>query len=536
MMTTATPDPLARALLDPECYPDRPSAVELQETHISWVFLAGTYAYKVKKTVALPFLDFSTLEARHHFCCEELRLNRRFAPEIYLDVVAIRGSRGAPRIGGAGPVVDYALRMRCFPQENLASSLIACGELTVELVTDFAEYLARLHRSFAPAPPDTDYGTPESVLRNALANFSEIGAMLGTGDDADALSALRAWTEREFLGRCCAFRARRAAGMVRECHGDLHLGNIVAIDGALVPFDCIEFNPALRWNDVMSEVAFLVMDLLDRKAAHLAWAFTNAYLEATGAYCDLEVLRFYTVYRAMVRAKIHLLRARQPGLARDEASRLMRAYRGYVALAGLCTRLGKPLLVLMHGLSGSGKSTLAAELGTQLGAIRIRSDVERKRLQGLPPLARTGSAIGSGLYDASATEATYERLAEAARAVAHAGYTAIVDAAFLRRSQRARLIEVARGLGVAIAAVDVRAPEALLRSRILSRFRDPSEATVEILEHQMASAEPISCAERLPIVAADTTTGATTALARLVAAELEALQRSGSPAGPVCAS
>jgi hypothetical protein len=265
------------------------------------------------------------------------------------------------------------------------------------------------------------------------------------------------------------------------------------------------------------------MDLMDQGAPHLAWAFTNAYLEATGVYSSLAVLRFYTVYRAMVRAKIHLLRSRQPGLAADEALRLVGAYREYIDLAQRCTTHGDPSLILMHGLSGSGKSTLAAALVTTLGAIRIRSDVERKRLQGLPPLARTDSAPGLGLYDAGVTEGTYQRLAEAARAVLGAGYNAIVDAAFLERSQRATLIDAARSLGVAVAAVDVRAPEALLRSRITARAADPSEATVEVLERQIATAEPISPAEGLPIVAADTATGVTAALARQVAADLASL-------------
>ena len=519
-MTTAPADPFARALLNPECYPCAGTDVELQETHISWVFLTGDYAYKVKKPVVMDFLDFRTLESRRHYCNEELRLNRRFAPDLYLDVMEIRGSRETPQVGGSGPLIDYALRMRRFPQGALASSLLLRGELAPRLLTDFAAHLARLHSSLPAVRPASGYGTPESVLHHALASFNDIAPLLEESDDIDVLSELWDWTEREFLNRYGELRDRHARGMVRECHGDLHLGNIVAIHGSLVPFDCIEFSPSLRWNDVMSDVAFLVMDLIERGASQPAWTFTNAYLEATGNYSGLAVLRFYVVYRAIVRAKIHLLRSRQPGLAAADASRLIGAYRDYIRVARRCTLLEKPSLVLMHGLSGSGKSTLAAELATHLGAVRIRSDIERRRLHGLPPLAHSDSTVGGGLYDPEASDGTYRRLAEAAQAVLGGGYTAIVDAAFLRRSQRARLADVASSLGAPVAIVDVQAPEALLRSRIKARTGDPSEATVEVLERQIATAEAISPCEGRAVITADTGPGVTAALVRHVTEHL----------------
>jgi aminoglycoside phosphotransferase family enzyme/predicted kinase len=534
IMANPATDTLVTALLKRECYPHAVAEVELHETHISSVFLAGPYAYKVKKPVALGFLDFSTLDKRRHYCEEELRLNRRFAPELYLDVVEIRGSRDAPRIGGTGPLVEWALRMQRFPQEALASGLLERGELTPNLVTDFAIYLAHFHSSLPPAPRDTHYGTPDSIRQNALQNFDQISPLLDRREDAEMLRVLRDWTERELASRTCELGARRSAGMVRECHGDLHLRNIVAINGRLVPFDCLEFSPELRWNDVMSEVAFLVMDLMDHGALPLAWAFLNAYVEATGGYSSLAVLRFYLVYRAVVRAKIDLLRARQPALPAGDASRLMGAYRGYIDLATRCATQVNPALILMHGLSGSGKSTIAAGLVPALGAIRIRSDVERKRLQGLPPLARTGSEVARGAYEVRATEDTYTRLAEAARDVAAAGYAAIVDATFLKRSQRAKLTQVALGLGVPITVVDVHAPTDVLRSRIALRSGDPSEATVQVLEHQIATAEPICASEQLPVIAVDTAADSSAHLVRDVAARLAASDRACPPVDSHC--
>lgn len=500
---------LAEALTEPECYPHPVEHVEKLETHISWVFLAGPYAYKVKKPVSLGFLDFSTLDARRACCEDELRLNRRFAPELYLDVVEIRGARESPRISGAGPVVEYALRMRRFPQEALASRMLARGALTPAHLGEFARYLARFHSSLPPAAPSSGYGAPAAVLGNAIQNFDQIAPLLADAEDRDALAALQSWTEREFRLRRGAFEERCAAGMVRECHGDLHLGNVVLLEDRLVPFDCIEFSAALRWNDVMSEVAFLAMDLHDRHAEALAWLFVGAYLEETGAYSSMAVLRFYMVYRAMVRAKVHLMRAQQEGLDAAERARLTQQYRQYVALAMRLAMLERRALVLMHGLSGSGKSTVAAALSGALGALRIRSDVERKRLGGMAPLSRSGSRLAADLYDARATSDTYARLGVAASSVLDAGYTAIIDAAFLRRSQRAGLRAVALEARAPVVLVDVGAPQHVLRSRISARRGDPSEATIEVLEHQLATMEGIGEDEGLAVVKADGTLGCT---------------------------
>ena len=512
MTDSDTPSAMVAALMGSECYPHAASSVEVVETHISWVFLAGPYAYKVKKPVNLGFVDFSTLAARKHYCEEEIRLNRRFAPDLYLDVVEVRGSAEAPRIAGKGAVLDYAVRMHRFPQEALADRLLARGELTPKLVTDFATYLAEFHHGLPPLRSAEPYGTPEAVLHNAMQNFQQIASLLTESEDRKTLEALRGWTEREFSARECEMRERYSAGMIRECHGDLHLGNIMLLEGKLVPFDCIDFSAALRWNDVMSEVAFLVMDLIDRGAPRLASLFLSTYLEATGVYSGLSVLRWYLVYRALVRAKVHLIRARQPATTAAEALRLEHAYHGYMSLAESCSHKGQPRLLLMHGFSGSGKSTVAQELVQTYGAICVRADVERKRLHGLPALGRSASAVGSGLYGQESTDATYTRLADAARTIVQAGYTAVVDAAFLRRAQRARLLAVAAALNVPVAVIDIRVPQAVLRTRIASRSAhaiDPSEATVEVLGHQIATAEAVTADEELPVIAVNGSEGLT---------------------------
>jgi aminoglycoside phosphotransferase family enzyme/predicted kinase len=470
--------------------------VRVLETHISWVLLTGEYAYKIKKPVNLGFLDFSSLELRRHYCEEELRLNRRLAPELYLDLAAIRGTPGAPRIGGDGPVLEYAVRMREFPQASLASRALAGGTFGAAEVDALATRVAQFHAG-APRAQES-FGTPDAVLSAAIQNFEQMLPLARAAPDDRALRALRHWTEREFEARSGIFAARREQGFVRECHGDLHLGNIVLLEGRPVPFDCIEFNDRLRWIDVMSEAAFLAMDLEDRGRRDLAWRFLNRYLEATGDYAGLAVLPFYLVYRALVRAKVHLMRSRQSGLRRPERARLTRAFEDYLRLAGRLAAPERPALILAHGLSGCGKTTLTQPLVEAFGAIRVRSDLERKRAHGVAPLASSGSGVGSGLYTAVINAATYRRLGELAQEALRAGFPAVVDAAFLKRAERDAFRAIAERLDVPFTILDFHAPLEVLRARItgrLARADDASEADLAVLEHQLRAREPLTPAE-----------------------------------------
>ncbi len=509
---TAAGTPLFAALMRPECYPHPVAAVRVIETHISWVMLTGHYAYKIKKPVNLGFADFSTLGLRRHYCEEELRLNRRFAPELYLDVVTIRGDAGAPRIGGDGPVLDYAVRMREFPQEALASRALAAGTFGATEVDALADLVAKFH-STAPATRAGDrLGAPASVLASARQNFDQMLPLVRAAPDDRALRALRHWTEREFAAREAAFDARRRDGFVRECHGDLHLGNIALLDGRPVPFDCIEFNDEFRWIDVMSEAAFLAMDLEDRGRADLAWRFLNRYLEATGDYEGLGVLRFYLVYRALVRAKVHLMRSRQPRVARAEKSRLVHAFHGYLALAGRYAAPPRAALVIAHGLSGCGKTTATQPLIESMGAIRLRSDIERKRQHGLAPLAASGSGMAGGIYTEEANTALYRRLGVLAQEMLAAGYSMVVDAAFLKRAEREAFRAAAERCGAVFLILDFHAPLDVLRARVAARAAradDASEAGLEVLERQVGTREPLTPAEMTSAVAVDGTRAAT---------------------------
>ena len=286
-----------RSLRNPRLYGPSCAAVRLIETHISYVLLTGRFAFKIKKAITLPFLDFRTLDARRFYCEREVELNRRLAAGLYLGVVRITGHPSAAQIEGDGPAIEYAVKMREFDQDGLLSRVIARDELTTARVDGLAAAVADFHARTAQAERESPFGRPEAILDDARANFAAM-------DGAKGVGALREWTEREGTRLGQAFAARKQDGFVRECHGDLHLGNIALVDGAITLFDCIEFNESMRWIDVMSDVAFLVMDLLDHRRPDLAARFLNGYLERSGDYGGLDVLRFYVVYRAMVRAKI----------------------------------------------------------------------------------------------------------------------------------------------------------------------------------------------------------------------------------------
>lgn len=507
-LATRAAHDLASALRSSACYPHPAGRVERIETHISYVFLAGEHAYKIKKPLRLPFLDFSSLEARRRCCEEEVRLNRRTAPDLYLGVVPICGSRAAPRVGGRGRAIEYAVHMRRFPQPALLARLARAGKMRPEHVDSLAAAVAQLHAKAQRAPANSPYGTSARVLNDSLANFDDIEALEERDNSFPALGALREWTVRTHGALRPRLAQRHAEGFVRECHGDLHLANVVLLAGHAIPFDAIEFNPALRWIDVMSEVAFPWMDLEHHGLAPLAARFLDAYLQASGDYLGLETLRFYAIYRAMVRAKVACIRAHELALSDPGRSPAHAEIAAHLALARRLSRVPRPALILMHGLSGSGKSTLAQCLLETLGAIRLRSDVERKRRHALTAGARRGAAPGRGLYTVREDDLTYARLAALASPVLAAGYPVIVDATFLRRSRRDAFRALASAAGASFTIVACDAPMAALRERIGTRARsgtDASDAGLAVLEHQARSREPLGYDEVDHAIVVETT-------------------------------
>ncbi len=484
---------LLQALLDPAAYSHPAVGVAHLETHISHILLAGDYAYKIKKPLNLGFLDFTTLARREAACRDELRLNHRTAPELYLDCPPITGKPDSPRFGGSGPVLEWAVRMRRFDQDALLDRRLTAGRVTAAELDVLATLLAGFHAAATKAGANSRFGAPEAVLAPALDNFAELDRRLEAPADRNLAVDLESWTRATFERLAPVFRARKAGGWVRECHGDLHLGNIVLSNDRPVPFDCIEFNEDLRWIDVMADLGFLLMDLRHRQAPSAARRLLNVYLEHGGDYAGLEVLPFYQVYRAIVRAKIAAIRLAQGDLPTEKRDATRDEVRAYLELAKAFTRPPQPFMLITHGLSGSGKSWHSGQLLESLDAVRLRSDVERKRLHGLPSLADSGSAPDEGLYTPQSTAHTYGRLAELADTVLGADWPVLVDATFLEARQRTLFRHLAERRGLPFVLLACRADPDTLRQRVRERRdrgNDAAEADGTILERQLQGYRP----------------------------------------------
>ena len=470
--------------------------IELLETHISWVLLAGDCAYKFKKPLRLDFLDFSTLEQRRAACEEELRINRRTAPELYLDVVALTGCDEAPRLGGDGAVLDWAVRMWRFPADALLSTRAAAGGLRAEHIDALARAVAALHGSAAVATTDESWGRPGPIRQLVRDNLPPLRTRVRGSALEAVLMAVDHWSEREGERLVPLLESRRATGHVREGHGDLHLGNLIWWCDAPLLFDAIEFDPALRWIDVMADAAFLFMDLHAHGLAPLAWRFMNAYLDETGDHAGIDTLAFYAVYRALVRAKVAALRVQAPGDAHDgEVAR-------YLRLAHALTQPRERALLIAHGVSGSGKSSGSQPLIEARGMVRLRADVERKRLFGLAP-DQSSAAVPGGIYTPETSARTYAELLNRARTLLDAGYPVLVDATFLKRAHRAPFIALANERGVPCRVLVFDAPPDVLRERVRRRAaegRDASEATVQVLENQLIDLERPTDDEGAPVL------------------------------------
>ncbi|MDF0730858.1 AAA family ATPase [Pseudomonas entomophila] len=483
---------LISALQNPALYPHPVEGFQLIETHISWVLLTGEYAYKIKKPMNFGFLDFTELGQRQHFCNEELRLNQRLTDGLYLDVLPITGSVEAPQLGGEGVAIEYALKMRQFPQGQMLNTLQANGELNAGHIDQMARQIAAFHLQAPRVPLDHPLGTPESVMAPVEQNFEQIRPFLSDKADLQQLDNLQAWARSSFERLQGLLKARKAEGFIRECHGDIHLGNATLIDGKVVIFDCIEFNEPFRFTDVYADTAFLAMDLEDRGLKCLARRFISQYLELTGDYQGLELLNFYKAYRALVRAKVALfsMPAEADGVQRATT---LRTYRNYANLAESYSAIPSRLLAITHGVSAVGKSHVAMRLVEALGAVRVRSDVERKRLFG-EQAAESAGQVQAGIYGNDASAATYQRLNELAGIILRAGLPVVLDATYLKRPQRQAAAEVASATGVPFLILDCQAPEAVIASWLEQRQAqndDPSDATLEVIKAQQANRDPL---------------------------------------------
>jgi hypothetical protein len=467
-----------QALLRPGAYPHPVQRVELRQTHISFVLLAGDYAYKVKKAVDFGFLDYSTLAKRRFYCRQEVALNSRLCSGTYLGVVPIREEAGRITIAGAGRTVEYAVQMRRLPAERMMDRLLAEGLVTEEMVRNLARVLAGFH-----ARAETNARIATIGLKGIRyaweENFRQWQPFIGQTLSPEQDVALRAFGQRFFASKAALLAARAEAGRVRDCHGDLRSDSVCFVDGLCI-YDCIEFNRRFRYTDVAGDVGFLAMDLDYRGHPELSAAFQDEYVRASGDTGLLEVIDFFKCYRAAVRGKVEGFLLAQPEVPAAEKRRARSAAKRYFHLACQYARTyAPPFLIITCGLSATGKSTLARALGEKTGAEVVSSDVVRKRLAGLEPLQRREEAFGHGIYGPEFTERTYAALLEAARGALDAGRSVILDATYLRRAHRRQARRLAEELGAQFACVYLTAEDSLVRRRIEKRLQagaDPSDA------------------------------------------------------------
>lgn len=495
---------------------------QLIETHISWILIStpsspsATFnrAYKLKKPVNFGFLDYSTLERRKHFCEEELRLNRRLAPELYLSVVPFSKSKDGLSIGGNENIVEYAVEMEKFDGTQELSELLKEQRITIDDSEALAKQIAWAHSGATrlnevASSKDEKLGTPASVAEAVENNFAIVAQHIKEQDQS-LLNQLRSWVDKKHQELSPLMSSRLSQGFVRECHGDLHSGNIVLHEGKFLLFDCIEFNDDFRWIDIQSEIAFILMDLEDKGFPELSNHLLNRYLDLSGDFSGLLLLDYYKAYRAMVRAKVLMLRQDQVDRTEQAAEKdsIYQQALHYVRLAFSYTEDKSPELLLMHGFSGSGKSTIANKLLALAPYIHLRSDVERKRLFELAPNQSSDSGIDSGIYSKEASIRTFQRLEELSEQCLKAGFPVIVDATFLKSSFRMPFQSVANKQGVPYRILDCVAPIEELKARINKRAstqKDASEATVEVLELQLAEADGFDDGENAIVVTIDTT-------------------------------
>jgi aminoglycoside phosphotransferase family enzyme/gluconate kinase len=498
-------------MLDSNFYPHPvQEPIRLIQTHISYVLLTGDYAYKIKKPLNFGFLDYSTLDKRHHFCNEELRLNQRGAAELYLDVVAIvqRGERF--QFAEQGTPVEYAVKMRQFPQDALLSHQFREGQLTLELLDWLADVIAEFHHQAETNDYIRSFGEIPQIRAAFDENYEQTQQYIGGPQTQAQFDETRAYTDQFFAKRNDLFASRIQNNWIRECHGDLHLGNICLWNDALFLFDCIEFNEPFRFVDVMFDIAYIVMDLEVGKRPDLSNAFLNAYVEQTGDWEGLQVLPIYINRQTYVRAKVTSFMLDDTSVSDEDKQQAFQTASSYYQLAWEYSKPRQGQLIVMSGLSGSGKTTAARLLARRINAIHIRSDAVRKHL-GEIPLHQRGS---DGLYTPEMTQKTYNRLLSLGTMLASQGYSVILDAKYDRASLRDDVITRAGIHELPLKILHCTAPMEVLKERLQNRSGDIADATTDILAGQHL--EPFQDAEHKYVKTLDTTQDISSQLAVLL--------------------
>jgi aminoglycoside phosphotransferase family enzyme/predicted kinase len=482
------------ALLDPAAYPNPVDQVELVQTHISYVLLAGDMVYKLKKPLDLGFLNFTTLRRRHYYCRQEVTLNRRLCADTYLSVIPVTERAGVYRLGGAGTIVDYAVQMRRLPAGRMMDHLLDEGQVQPEMVDRLADRIAEFHAGSATSTAIDRFGSPRAIRRNWAENFEQTRPYIGRTLSALQAAQLEASISAYMVRNRTLLRERVRRGCIRDCHGDLRASAVCFVNDLCI-YDCIEFNRRFRYGDIASEVAFLAMDLDRRGRSDLSDRFVDHYQQASGDETLRDVLDFYRCYRAYVRGKVNSFQLDEPEVPDDARFVARETARTAFALAcDYATRLNLPLLIVMTGLSGTGKSVVAEQIATARGATVIASDVVRKELAGIPATEHRYAEYGQGLYSSKLTKRTYAAMRAHAKSLLAEGQSVILDGTFQQRAERERAFELARKSGALAVCVETVADAGIVRQRLAVRAHDAtahSDARWETYLAQARSYEPV---------------------------------------------
>ena len=497
-------DWLFKQLKKPEVYGNEVSSVKVLQTHISYVFLTGKFAYKVKKPVNFGFLDFSTLEKRKYFCEEELRLNQRLCPRMYLEVVAITIRDGVVRVNGDGEIVEYAVKMEQFPQDRIMTQVLGREGIDFEVIDTICDILVKFYNKNPSSEEIAAFGRFSAVKQNIDENFEQTKSKIGLTIPEDIYNEIKYVNDRFFLRKNLVFECRRQEGFIRDCHGDLHSGNIVLADDIYI-FDCIEFNQRFRYCDIASDIGFLAMDLDFLNHPFLSSYFIECYIERSGDSGVFDVLNFYKCYRAYVRGKVAGFRLDDPQIDKHDKDEALGIARDYFALSRYYSRLmdielirKKPVLFLVGGLTGTGKSTIASKIAVDYHAVLVNSDLIRKEMAGIDKFEPHRDAFNTGLYAPNNIDQTYKQVIAKARSMLEQRFSVILDATFVYQRHRDLASSLAHEIKVPLVVIQCVCEPSVVKRRLEKRLKEKSvsDGRWEIYQHQINSMDPY---EKLPL-------------------------------------
>ncbi len=487
---------LINQLLKPSTYPDVTRNVTLLQTHISFLFLTDDYVYKIKKPVDLGFLNFTTLDRRRFYCEEEVRLNRRLCPDVYLGVVQIRESEQGITFNGSGIIVEYAVKMRRLPEHRMLDRLLQEDKVEENDVRRIEATIARFHETAERSTEIDRYGDLSVIKHNWDENFRQIADFIGVTISRQDMDMIEEWVYFFLSHREKLFAERVDGGFIRDCDGDIHAENICLGDKICI-FDCIEFNERFRYIDTAADIASLLMDFDYHNKRSFSDIFIAEYRTLSGDTGMLQILEFYKLYRAFVRGKVESFKLHDRDMtsdektsAREKAIRHFRLARGYILRKKLA-----PALILFSGLMGTGKSTLASEIAFEVGLDLVRSDVVRKKIAGIPATERDFSGYNTGIYSADYSKETYGRLLKTAEKTLSSGSGIVLDASFRRRSDREPFRLLAQKLNIPFFIINTSCADELVKQRLTSRMsnvKEPSDGRWEIFYNQKAEFECIT--------------------------------------------